>query len=73
MRYIKYFSWIFLALLEPLAAILAVVLAPFVVPFYNEEKGHLPLGFRWMETYDNLIDGDKGHVERWLRSERKVS
>lgn len=67
MRYLKYASWIFLALLEPFAAILAVILAPFVVPFYSEKKGHLPFGFRWMETYDNPIDGDKGHVERWAK------
>ena len=67
MRYLKYFSWIFLAPLELLVSILAVILAPFVVPFYNEEKGHLPFGFRWMETYDNPIDGDRGHVERWAK------
>ncbi|UHS65416.1 holin [Citrobacter phage vB_CbrM_HP1] len=65
MRYLKYASWILLAILEPIAAILAVLLAPFVVPFYSDKTGHLPLGFRWMETYDNPIDGDKGHVERW--------
>lgn len=67
MRYLKYASWIFLALLDPIAATLAVILAPFVVPFYSEKKGHLPFGFRWMETYDNPIDGDKGHVERWAK------
>ena len=67
MRYLKYASWIFLALLEPFAATLAVILAPFVVPFYSEKKGHLPFGFRWMETYDNPIDGDEGHVKRWAK------
>lgn len=73
MRYLKYVSWIFLALLEPFAATLAVILAPFVVPFYSEKKGHLPFGFRWMETYDNPIDGDEGHVKDGLRLERLVS
>ncbi len=72
MRYLKYASWIFLALLDPIAATLAVILAPFVVPFYGEKKGHLPFGFRWMETYDNPIDGDEGHVKRWAKI-RKIS
>lgn len=71
MRYLKYFSWIFLAPLELLVSILAVILAPFVVPFYNEEKGHLPFGFRWMETYDNPIDGDRGHIKRWAKIREK--
>ena len=65
MRYLKYLSWILLAPLDPVMSVLCVILAPFVVPFYNEKTGHLPYIFRWMETYDNPIDGDKGHIERW--------
>lgn len=73
MRYLKYASWIFLALLDPIAATLAVILAPFVVPFYSEKKGHLPFGFRWMETYDNLLMVMKVTLNDGLRLERLVS
>ncbi|EMB7054267.1 hypothetical protein VAG18_002961 [Escherichia coli] len=65
MKIFKYASWIVLAMLEPVAAIAAVILAPFAVLLYDEKKGHLPLIFQWMETYDNPIDGDKGHWKRW--------
>ncbi|AIA64972.1 hypothetical protein AVV44_gp267 [Cronobacter phage S13] len=65
MKLLKYISWIFLIPLDWISMCLAVLLAPFVVPFYNEKKGHLPYIFRWMETFDNSIDGDGGHIERW--------
>lgn len=57
--------WLIFAVLDPFSSALAIVLAPFVVPFYSTKSGHLPFGFRWMETYDNPIDGDSGHVLRW--------
>ncbi|QJI10784.1 hypothetical protein GuL6_079 [Buttiauxella phage vB_ButM_GuL6] len=65
MRFLKYASWILLVPVDIVTGVLAILLAPFVVPFYDEKKGHLPKGFRWMETYDNPIDGDGGHIKRW--------
>lgn len=65
MRFLKYASWFVLVPLDILSGVLAILLAPFVVPFYSEETGHLPKGFRWMETFDNPIDGDGGHIRRW--------
>ncbi|AHJ86977.1 hypothetical protein STP4a_123 [Salmonella phage STP4-a] len=66
-KFLKYASWIFLVPLDFISMVLAVVLTPFIVPFYSEKTGHLPKGFRWMETYDNPIDGDRGHIERWSK------
>ena len=65
MRFLKYASWIVLVPLDIITGVLAILFAPFVVPFYNEKTGHLPKGFRWMETFDNPIDGDGGHIRRW--------
>lgn len=72
MKFLKYISWIFLVPVDLITGALAIILAPFVVPFYNETKGHLPIGFRWMETYDNPIDGDKGHIKRWSAIREKT-
>lgn len=65
MKLLKYLSWILLVPLDFISMILAVILAPFVVPFYNKKTGKLPFGFDWMMTYDNPIDGDRGHIKRW--------
>lgn len=65
MRFLKYASWIVLVPLDIITGVLAILFAPFVVPFYNEKTGRLPKGFRWMETFDNPIDGDGGHIRRW--------
>ena len=40
------------------AEILAVLLAPFVVPFANRSTGRLPRAFAWMETHDMPLPGD---------------
>ncbi|EPO7485150.1 hypothetical protein [Escherichia phage AV109] len=67
MKFLKYVSWVVLVPIDWIAAILAIILAPFVVPFHSEKTGKLPYGFDWMMTYDNPIDGDRGHVERWSK------
>jgi hypothetical protein len=66
-KFLKYLSWIVLIPVDFISMVLAVIIAPFIVPFYSDKSGHLPKGFRWMETYDNPIDGDKGHIERWSK------
>lgn len=65
MKLLKYLSYIVLVPLDWITGVLAILLAPFVVPFYNEVSGKLPYGFNWMMTFDNPIDGDGGHVKRW--------
>lgn len=67
MKLLKYLSWVLLVPLDFISMVLAVILAPFVVPFHNDKTGKLPYGFDWMMTYDNPIDGDRGHVERWAK------
>lgn len=59
----SYLIWVLLVPLDLLTGALAIILAPFVVPFRKDN--HLPSLFSWMETYDNPLQGDKGHLERW--------
>lgn len=63
MKYIKYLSWFLLVPFDLLATCLCVLLAPFIVPFAKE--GKLPKLFWWMETFDNNLSGDNGHIARW--------
>lgn len=61
--FMSYLIWLVLVPVDILSGALAVILAPFVVPFRKDN--HLPAIFRWMETYDNPLQGDRGHLERW--------
>ena len=56
-------EWIFKAILSVVAMLLAYPLSPIVLLFQN--GGRLPKGFRWLETQDNPLIGDSGHIERW--------
>ena len=56
-------EWIFKAILSIIASIMAYPLSPIVLLF--QSNGRLPKGFHWLETQDNPIIGDYGHVQRW--------
>lgn len=56
--------WFWLVIPDLIVSLLAYPLAPLIVLFTNT-KGKPPvLAFPWL-TYDNPIDGDGGHWERW--------
>lgn len=63
MKYIKWLSWLPLVLISILTQALCYPLAPIAVLFAN--NGDLPNGFKWMETPDNPLLGDKSHKQRW--------
>lgn len=59
-----YASWVLLAPLDLIVQAVAILLAPFAA-LYVDKDGHLLPIFWWMETYDNPLEGDSGHIERW--------
>lgn len=63
-RILYYISWLPLAILDLFMSIIAYPLVPFVALF-GIGKDDLPWYLSWFSTYDNGIDGDEGHHERW--------
>lgn len=65
--------WLAHALISFLATLLSYLIAPIIVPF---AATRLPKAFRWMETYDNDLDGDNGwkteHFVGWPRYIKRV-
>lgn len=55
--------WLPEVVLSWVADLLAYPLAPIALLFAS--NGRLPWAFRWLETQDNPLTGDEGHVERW--------
>jgi len=67
MRAITVILWLLWSVFLFAAEILAVVLAPFVVPFADKYSGRLPWAFRWMETHDMPLPGDMNEPQvRWV-------
>ena len=62
-KYILWISWFPYTILSWIADILSYPLVPIALLFSN--NGRLPIGFRWLETQDNPLIGDSGHIERW--------
>lgn len=58
-----YLSWFPLAVIDFLVALTAYPLAPIVALFAKD--GRLPKLFWYLETYDNPVEGDGGHIRRW--------
>lgn len=58
-----YLSWFPLAVIDFLVASTAYPLAPIAALFAKD--GRLPKLFWYLETYDNPVEGDGGHVRRW--------
>lgn len=56
--------WAWKAFKDFVVSFLAFPLAPFIVLFTNKEGESPSWAFPWL-TYDNIIDGDAGHLQRW--------
>lgn len=63
MKIFYYLSWIPLAIADFFVSLLAYPLAPVAVLFVK--NNHLPDAFWFLETHDEPLLGDKGHIERW--------
>lgn len=64
MKFLYYVSWLPLALIDFLVALTAYPLAPIAVLFARDE--HLPRWAWYLETHDEPLYGDSGHIERWF-------
>lgn len=64
---LTFLAWVGYSVLCFSASMLAVILAPFVVPFADKYSGTLPKGFRWMETFDQPLPGDMNEPQvKWV-------
>lgn len=65
-RWANYLAWIPLSLVEIVVTLFAYPTVPFVTLFAIG-KNDLPRWLSWYSTFDNGIDGDGGHLERWVK------
>ena len=64
-KWLNYLAWVPLAIVEMLVTLFAYPTVPFVALFAIG-KDHLPNWLKWYETPDNGVDGDDGHIKRWM-------
>lgn len=60
---LQFFKWVVLSFFSLIITILAYPIVPIAVLFRKD--GKLPKIFYWFETYDNPVEGELAHWERW--------